>query len=184
MGIAFLLREELLDGGEDHAPGVNRQLVPQVGAALCLDWRLAQEFLATGEGAEELVVQVVAVREDHDGRVLHRWLADDGPGIEGHGQALTGPLGVPDHPDAPVAKLSAGFAARLVSSSLLGDSDFGALQLRRPQGLIHRNLDGVELVIPGHFLDQSAAAVVVKDDEVADHGEEAARLKDALQHHL
>ena len=87
-------------------------------------------------------------------------------------------------PDASVAKLSAGFAARLVPSALLGDSDFGALQLRRPQGLIYRNLDGVELVIPGHLLDQSAAAIVVEHDEVADHGEEAARLKDAFQHHL
>ena len=159
-------------------------MLPQVGPTLRLGWRLAQQVLAAGERAEELVVQVVAVREDHDGRVLHRRLADDGPGVEGHGQALTGSLGVPDHPDAPVAKLSAGFSARLVPSSLLGDSDFGALQLRRPQGLIHRNLDGVELVIPGHLLDQRAAAVVVEDDEVADQGEEAARLKDALQHHL
>ena len=91
---------------------------------------------------------------------------------------------MPDHADAPVAKLSTGFAACLVPSALLGDLCLVALQLRSPQGLIHRDLDGVELVIACHLLDQSAAAVVVKHDEVADEGEEAARLKDAFQHHL
>ena len=91
---------------------------------------------------------------------------------------------MPHHSDAPVAKLTTGFAARLIPSALLGDSDFGALQLRRPQGLIQSNLDGVELVIPGHLLDQRAAAIVLEHDEVADHGETAARLKDAFQHHL
>ena len=40
-------------------------------AALGLDRLLAQQFLPGGEGAEELVVQVVAVGEDDQGRVVH-----------------------------------------------------------------------------------------------------------------
>ena len=91
---------------------------------------------------------------------------------------------MPHYPDAPVAKLTTGFAARLVPAARLGNLSLGALQLRRPQGLIHRNLDGVELVISGHLLDQGAAAIVVEHDKVADHGKAAAWLKDAFQHHL
>ena len=42
----------------------------------------------------------------------------------------------------------------------------------------------MELVVPGHLLDQLAAAVVVEDDEVPDQGQEAVRLADTLQHDL
>ena len=55
------------------------------------------------EGAEELIVQVVAVGDDHDGGVLHGGMQDDAPGIKGHGQAFAGALGMPDHADAMVA---------------------------------------------------------------------------------
>ena len=58
------------------------------------------------------------------------------------------------------------------------------MKLRRPERLIHCNPYGVELVVAGHLLDQRPAAVVFKDDEVADEREETARLKDAFQHHL
>ena len=39
--------------------------------SLGLDGRLPQNLLAAGEGPEELVVQIVAVGEDHDRRVVH-----------------------------------------------------------------------------------------------------------------
>ena len=57
------------------------------------------------------------------------------------------------------------------------------MQLCRTERLVHRDADGVELVVAGHLLGQRAA-VVLEHDEVAQQGEEAARLEDALQHHL
>ena len=121
VGIAYLLGEELLDGGEDHAAGIHRELAAQVGAALRLHRRLAQKVLAARKGAKELVVQVVTVGEDDGGRVLHGRLADDGPGIEGHGQALARTLRMPDHPDAAVARLPTRLPFGLVLPALFGD---------------------------------------------------------------
>lgn len=80
--------QEFLDGGENHAARFHRELSAQIGAAVGLHRRLAQEVLATREGAEELVIQVVAVGEDDDRGIGHQWLADHPPGVEGHGQAL------------------------------------------------------------------------------------------------
>ena len=91
-------------------PAATLQQLAQVRAALGLHRRLAQQVLAAREGAEELVVEVVAVGEHDEGRVLHRRLADDAPGVEGHRQALARALRVPDHADAPVARLAAGLA--------------------------------------------------------------------------
>ena len=79
-------------------------------AACTGGWR--SRSLAAGEGAEELVVEVVAVGEDDDGRVRHRRVQDDAAGVEGHRQALARALRVPDDADAPVARLAARPLAR------------------------------------------------------------------------
>ena len=119
-------------------PAFDRELAAQVGAALRLHGGLAQEVLAAGEGAEELVVEVVAVGEDDDGRVLHRRLADDGAGVEGHRQALAGALGVPDDADAAVAGLAARPTAGLVAPG--PRLRLPPLQLRRPKRFVDRDL--------------------------------------------
>ena len=53
-------------------PASTASLLAQVRAALGLHRRLAQQVLAAREGAEELVVQVVAVGEDDERGVRHR----------------------------------------------------------------------------------------------------------------
>ena len=133
-------------------PAATCKQLPQVRAALGLHRRLAQEVLAAREGAEELVVEVVAVGEHDDGRVLHRRLADDPPGVEGHRQALARALRVPDHADAPVTRLAAGPPAGLVAARGLGHAVGLALQLGGSQRLAHRHLHRVELVVAGHLL--------------------------------
>ena len=98
VSVAPLLGQELLDGGKDHPtclPALKQ--LAQLGAALGLDRILSEEVAAAGEDAEELPVQVVAVSEDDDGRVLHRGVVDDPARVEGHRQALARALGVPDH---------------------------------------------------------------------------------------
>ena len=118
VAVALLLGEELLDGGEHHAARLDREFRAQIGPALRLHRRLPQQVPAAREGAEELVVEVVAVGQHDDGRVLHRRFADDPPGVERHRQALARALGVPDDADAPVAGIAARLAARLVMAAV------------------------------------------------------------------
>ena len=84
-------------------PEATCSLRAQVVAALGLHRRLAQQLLAAGEGAEELVVQVVAVGEDDQRGIRHLRLLDELAGVEGHREALAAALRVPDDADAVVA---------------------------------------------------------------------------------
>ena len=185
MPVALLLREEFLDGGEDHAAGFHGKLGAQVGPVLRLNRGLAQQVGAAREGGEELVVEVVAVGQHHHGRVCHRRLADDATGVERHGEALARTLGMPDDADPPVARRATRPAAGLVAAAFFpGDDQSRPLQFGRAQGLGHGRADRVELVITGHLLGEYATPVVLEDDEVAYEREEPRRRADTLQHHL
>jgi hypothetical protein len=153
--VAPLLREELVDGREDQAAGCHREQLAQVRAAR-LHRRLGQQLLAAREGAEGLVVEIVAVGEHDEGRVAHRRLAHDAPGVEGHRQALARALRVPHDAHAPVAGPAAGLAPRLVAPAALGHV-IRACQLRGPKRFVHVHLHGVELVVAGHLLDDAPA---------------------------
>ena len=158
---------------------IDREPGPEVGAALRLDGRLAEEVATAREGREELVVEVVPIGQHDDGGVRHRRLADDAPGVEGHGEALARALGVPDDSDAPVARLPARLASGLVPPAFLPQPLLG-----RAQGLGDRRLDRVELVVARHLLREPARAIVLEHDEVAEEGEKAARLERPLDRHL
>ncbi len=148
-------------------------------------WWLPQQVLAAGERPEELVVQVVAVREHDQGRVGQRGLADEAPGREGHGQALAGALGMPDHPDTPVPGLAPAGSRLVAASRGFGGVMAGVLFLPRgAQGLAHGEVDGVELVVASHLLDEGPAPGVLEDDEVADEVQQPALVEYALDHHL
>ena len=115
MRVALLFGEKLLDVSDDHTARFDRELAAQIGPAVRLHWRLAQQVLAARKGAEELVIQVIAVGQHDDGGVFHGLLADDAPGIEDHSQTFARPLGMPDHTDTPVAGVAAGLLARFVA---------------------------------------------------------------------
>ena len=163
VGIALLLGEELLDGGEHHTSRVNRELGAQIRPACHLHRGLAQQLPAAGEGAKELVVQVVPVGQHNEGGVGHCQLADDAPGVKGHAQALTRTLGVPDHTDPPVARCTARLSARLLAG-------FFFAALGSAQGLGDRHLDRMKLMVAGHLLDQRSASVILEHDEIPDQG--------------
>ena len=185
-GVALLLGEELLNGGEHHAAHVDRELDAQIRPTCRLYRRLAQQVLTAGEGAEKLVVEVVSVGENHDGRVGHGRFADDAPGIEGHTQALTRSLGVPYDADPPVARRASGLPAGLVAASLLGNPFHRVLrlQLSRAQGLSDCRLNRMELVVAGHLLNGRLASVIIKHDKIADQGQKPAGCTDAFEHYL
>ena len=102
-GLAGLGRK-LLDGREHNAAGRAGQRLLQILAAFRLLRGLAEQVAAHGKSAEQLVVEVVAVGDDDNGRVLHRRVGDDLSGIERHQQALAGTLRVPDDANALVAR--------------------------------------------------------------------------------
>jgi len=78
---------------------------------------------------------------------------------------------MPDHADAPVAGRAAG-RPRQISSFALGQA---RPQLGCPQRLLNCHAHRVKLVVGRDLLDQPAAAVVFKDDEIADEFQEALR---------
>ncbi len=174
MGVSPFLGEEFLDGCENHPSDVDREFLPEVCPAFGLGRVLPEEFAAPGEGAEELVVQVVPVGEDDYGGVFHVGVPYQGAGVEGHGQALAGALVVPDDPDSPVPGISP------VPSVALGRGS--SLELGGPEGLLDRGLDGVELVISGHFLDEFPATVVIEYDEISEQRQEVGAVAHPFQH--
>ena len=141
-------------------PDATCELGAQVVAARGLLRRLPEQLVTAAERAVELVVQVVAVGDDDDGRVLQLGLGDDLAGVEGHRQALAAALRVPHHADAPVARLVDG-AHRLCD----------------------RLVDRPELVIGGHLLGDGRP-VVFEDHEVPDEVEQARRFEHAAHERL
>src|SRR4051812_42428947 len=102
--VALLLGEELLNGGEDDATRCDLELLTEVGAALHLNWFLAQKRVAPAERTEELVIEVIPVGQDDQRRVLHFRGKDDLPCVKNHRQRLPTALRVPDDADAPVPR--------------------------------------------------------------------------------
>ena len=101
---AVFRREELLDGCEDHAARGHSEQLFQVLPVGGLDRRLAQKLLAIAEGLEKLLVKVIAVGDDDQRRVVHRFGQDQLAGVEDHGEALAAALRMPDHAGALVAR--------------------------------------------------------------------------------
>ncbi len=98
-------RHEFVYGGEHHAAARPVQQLAQMLAPAGLHRCLAEDVMAALELAEKLVVEVVevvAVGQHHERRVLHRGLADHAGGEEEHGEALAAALRVPDHARATV----------------------------------------------------------------------------------
>jgi hypothetical protein len=85
---------ELLDGGKDDAPGGDFEQRLEMVAVVGLHRLLPQQLFGSGEGVEELVVEIVAVGDDDDGGVVER--LDDFSGVEDHREGLAAALGVPD----------------------------------------------------------------------------------------
>ncbi|MDT4816766.1 hypothetical protein FQZ97_498230 [compost metagenome] len=158
--IFILARHELLDGGEDNAAtGAVGQFLAQIAAGSHLHRLFTQQVLRQREHSEQLAVQVVAVGDNHDGRVLHRRFLHHPGGEAGHGDALARALGMPDHP-------------ALVR----------AARARGADHLLDRRTHGMELVIAGNLLHQPA--VILEQHEVAQVIQQHRRLQHATHQRL
>ena len=96
-----------MDGGEHHAAASPVQQLAQMLAPVGLRRRLAEDFRAALELAEKLVVEIVAVGQHHQRRVLHGRMPHHARGEEEHGETLPAALRVPDHARVTVARLAA-----------------------------------------------------------------------------
>ncbi len=77
---------KFLNGRKHHTAARHIQELPQMVAALRLDRYLPEEFPAPRERPKQLVIQIVPVGDDHDGRVLHAGMTDQPARIERHRQ--------------------------------------------------------------------------------------------------
>ena len=142
---------------------------------------LPQDFVATLELAEELIVQVVSIGQENQRRILHRRLFDDAAGVEEHRQALARTLRVPDDADAAIAFRAALHLARPIGSLCFPGPVFAGGANR----FIDRGFDGVELMITRHqLMHRAGVGIVFEDDEVADEIEKAPLLENAPNERL
>jgi len=84
-GLAGTVGAKLLHRGKHHPTRGHVQQLAQLLLALGLYGGLAQQLLAGSEGAVELVVEIVAVGNDHQRGIAHRRMPDDLAGVEHHG---------------------------------------------------------------------------------------------------
>ncbi len=154
---------ELLDQREDVAFVAAQQLLQVLAAG-------GAHVLARGgagrlEGLADLVVQLLAVRHDHEGATAQH-PAQHLLREEHHRQALARALRVPEHAQALAFQLLAGFV--------------NSAQFHQPRdGLVHAQ----ELVVLGRLLDQAALALL-EDGEVLDVVQQPRRLQQAAQRAL
>ena len=80
----FAFREKLLNGRKNHATRGHGKELLQIVTVLSLDRLLPQEFVTPRKRPEQLVVQVVAVSEHNECRILHLWFKDQPACVERH----------------------------------------------------------------------------------------------------
>ena len=124
-----------------------------------LDRRLWKSPSRSKDLVEELIVEVVAIRQHDDGWVRHPRMAHHFANVEEHLQALPAPLCVP-HDTSPTIS-----------------------PLHRREGRVHCLVDSVKLMVLGKTLDD-AAAFVREADKTPNEVQEARRLEHPSHEHL
>ena len=122
--------------------------------------------MAAGKGAKELIVEIVAVSEHHDGGICHRRMQDHPPRIEGHRQALARSLRVPHHTDPTIARFTTWLMARLVLPQGIGGSMLDRMS-SSPQGFFDSHIHRMELMVARHLLDELSAALIFEHNEMS-----------------
>jgi hypothetical protein len=179
-----LVGQEFLDGGEHHATARHCQQLAQALAAFGLHGRLAKDVVAALELAEKLVVQVVAVGQHHQRRVLHGRVPHHPRGVEEHREALATALRMPDHARATVAGLSTVHPSRPGHAQIVTEP-WPVLHAAGADGFLHRHVHRMELVIARDDLVQLAAVgIFLEDDEVFEQVQKTPPVEHPTHHHL
>ena len=134
-------------------------------------------MLTVAKGLKELLIQVVAVGDNDQRRVVHRLGQDQFTGIEDHGETLTAALSVPDHAGPLIAFGLAGDGGQAIRFRFLAHH-LGRIS-RRAQGRGNGAVDGIILMVGGDLLDRLVAALF-KDDEMANEIKERLLVEQSL----
>ena len=170
VGVTVLAGREFLQRGEDDPARGSSQQPTKIVSSRCLHRGFRQDLRGREHLTIELVIEVVAVGDEHEGGVGHARVTHELGGVEDHLKALAGALGVPHH------------ATTLVPTGAGGTY----------RGL-HSGVDGPVLVVLRDAFDDGAAPLpgrlvgdrlVRVDDEVAQDVEETLGCEHALEQHL
>ena len=183
MPVAFFFRKELLNRRKDYPSGSHAQLCTQVSPVGRLNRVLSKQIATTSERPKELIVEIVAIGQHHDGGVRHRRMQDDPSRIKGHGQTLTRSLGMPHHTHPPIAWFATWLMPRFIMTPGLGGSMFCRMT-GCPQGFLNRYIHRMELMVARHLLDELALSLVFEGNEMPHQIQESPFFKDSFQHHL
>ena len=156
-----------MNGGEhDPAAGPIEKLA-QMLAPAGLHRRLAEDVRAALELTEKLVVQVVAVGQHHQRRVLHRRMPHHAGGEEEHGETLAAALRVPDDTRTTVARLASMHATRPVGALVFSKHARWLDHAAGPHGFLHRGIHRVKLMVTRDDLVQcTRVRIFLEDDEM------------------
>ena len=179
-----LLRKKLLNRREDNAATGYCEQLSQSFSVLSLDRHLSEDIMAPLELAEELVVEVIAVSENHQRRVLHRWMTHHAGSVKEHRETLATPLSVPDHAGSAVARLATLHSPRQIAGRFLTQQS--ALNHRAsPYRFLDCRVDCVELMVSSDdLMDRTIVGVLLEDNEVLKQVEEPLPLKHSSNHYL
>src|SRR5438034_4025045 len=126
--------------------------------ACSLHGLLSQQLVTTRKSSEELIIEIVPIGNNDDGRILHGRLEHKSPGIERHAQRFARPLRVPDHADTPVAFFAARYGAREITAMRFSyPGNF--LNSRSAKRFLYCGVHGMKLMIT-RYLFRNRRAVV------------------------
>ena len=179
-----LLGSELMDRREDDSAAGTVQEFPEMLPALSLNGHLSQRLMTPLKLPEELVIQIIPVRQHDEGRILHRRMTGHPTGIKEHREALAASLRVPDDTGTAITQRPLLHRSGPVGSLIiLGSSLFG--HATRTDRLLDGHIHGVELVIAcDDLVDCPVIRILLVGHEMLQQSEEASWVKDPTDQHL
>ena len=97
VGVTVLAGCELLQGGEDDPARGTGQEATKIVSSRCLHRGFRKDLCRREHLTVELVIEVVAVGDEHESGVGHARVTHELGGVEDHLKALARALGVPHH---------------------------------------------------------------------------------------
>ena len=139
------------------------------------------EQVATSlELPEQLIIQIVAVGQHHDRRILHRRIANHATGIKQHRKAFTGTLRMPHDTRSSVPGFAAVHPTGPILAFVFRGHHHRVCHPAGPHRFLYRSVHRMELVVARDDLMHSVTlGILLKHDKVLQHVEEPAFLKHA-----
>src|SRR5690606_19989435 len=171
-----LFRQEFLNSREDYAATRHGEKRAQSLPILCLNRCLTENLVTTLKLTEQLIIEIVAIRQHDERRVLHSRMSYDAGCVEQHREALPAALRVPDHTSSAIPGLSALHLARPEHAITVADKLLS--HPARTNRLRDCCIYGVKLVITGQdFVNVTRIGIFFERNEMLQQLKEAVALE-------